>query len=134
MEKLNQKLTALKIYSKKNIEEKDIEELENKLNLKLDNSMYKYLKNIGSFSYKSKEFFGLGVKGYRNILNTTLEERELSEMFPKDCLVLENIGIDGLLILVNTKGQILEWTSSGHKKIISNNLEDFLLNELNITD
>ena len=134
MKKLKQRLIALKIYSKKSVEEKDIKELENKLNLKLDNSMYEYLKNIGSFSYKSKEFFGLGVKGYRNILNATLEERELSESFPKDCLILQNIGIDGLLILVNTKGQVLEWMPSGHKKIISNNLEDFLLNELSIID
>ncbi|WP_297248292.1 SMI1/KNR4 family protein [uncultured Brachyspira sp.] len=130
MNKLKQKLIELNIYKDRNVTDDDIKDLETKLNLKLDNSMYVYLKDICLFSYKDKEFFGLGVKGYRNILNTTLEERELNDSFPKDCLVLQNVGVDGLLVLVNTKGQVIEWTPSGHNKIISNNLEDFLINEL----
>lgn len=130
MNKLKQKLIELNIYKDRNVTDSDIKELEDKLNLKLDKSMCLYLKDICLFSYKDKEFLGLGVKGYRNILKATLEERELNDSFPKDCLVLQNVGVDGLLVLVNTKGQVIEWTTSGNNKIVSNNLEKFLINEL----
>lgn len=130
MDKLKQKLIDLNIYKDRNVADDDIKELEDKLTIKLDNSLKSYLKNIGLFSYEDKEFFGLGVKGYKNMLKATLEERELNDSFPKDCLVLQNVGVDGLLVLVDTKGQVIEWTPSGHNKIISNNLEEFLINEL----
>lgn len=130
MNKLKKRLIDLNIYKDRNVTDNDIKEIEEKLSIKLHNSLKDYLKNIGLFSYEYKEFFGLGVKGYKNMIKATLEERELNDNFPKDSVVLQNIGVDGLLVLVNTKGEVIEWAPSGHNKIVSNNLEEFLLNEL----
>ena len=130
MNKLKQKLIELNIYKDRNVTDNDIKEIEEKLSIKLHNSLKDYLKSIGLFSYEDKEFFGLGVKGYKNMIKATSEERELNGNFPKDSVVLQNVGVDGLLVLVNTKGEVIEWTPSGHNKTVSNNLEEFLLNEL----
>lgn len=130
MEKLKSKLIELGIFEDLNVNEKDIADLEEKLNIKVHSSVRDYLLTIGLFSYEDKDFYGLGVDGYENTLESTLKQRELFKDFPKDSLILADIGVDGLLLLVNTKGEVLEWTPSGHNKIVSDNLEYFLLSEI----
>ena len=51
------------------------------------------------------------------------------ENFPKDCVVIENIGVEGIFILVNSKGEVLEWKNNNIIKLFDN-MEKYLYSKL----
>lgn len=88
-----------------------------------------YLLKFGTISFGNTELTGLNVEKYANVVDVTAKEIELNESFPKDCIVLEKIGVENLLILINSKGEVLEWKNNKCKKIY-NSLEDYLKSKI----
>lgn len=85
-----------------------------------------YLETYGCLSFSSHEITGLGADGYLNVVQATIDERRLNSSFPKDCFLIENLGIDGILILQNTSGEILEYKGKQCTKIFDT-LKGYLL-------
>jgi len=106
-----------KIFKTKPASEDAIKEAENRLGRTFPNDYKKYLKQFGAISFSNTELTGLNIGKYANVVDVTLREIKLNENFPKDCIVLENLGMEGVLILINSRGQVFEWRNNTAKKI-----------------
>lgn len=94
------------LYHVKGCNAGQIEEAQKALGLTFPEEYIDYLKEYGAISFYGTEWMGLNVTGYLNVVEATMQERELNESFPLDWFVLENQGIDGLIVASDEKGCI----------------------------
>ncbi len=73
----------------------------------------------GVVSFGCHEFMGLGGDDYLNVVEETLNERNIDSRFPKSCYIIENLRVDGILILQDSEGLIYEYCKGNLKKIFS---------------
>jgi SMI1 / KNR4 family. len=118
-----------KMFKTKPVNEDAIKEAETKLGRVFSDEYKKYLMQFGAISFSSTELTGLNIDKYANVVDVTLKEIELNENFPKDCIVLENVGVEGVLILINSKGVIFEWKNNNATKI-HGSMEEYLRSKL----
>ncbi|MEE0132930.1 MAG: SMI1/KNR4 family protein [Treponema sp.] len=114
-----------KFYQKKAVSDNVISNAEKELNISLAQDYKDYLKCYGACSFSSHEFTGLGFSGYMNVVSATNEERRVNSNFPKDMYIIENLAIEGVLIVQNSKGEVFEYTRSSINKIY-NSFKDYL--------
>lgn len=100
------KIEDLDINQKGGASDEQIERAEKRLNLKFSKEYIEYVKEFGAISFLGNEWTGLNIDGYLNVVNMTEEERALNEFFPKKYFVIENIGVDRILIISNEEGKI----------------------------
>jgi hypothetical protein len=108
--------------------EAQILEAESLVGIKFANEFKEYAKEYGAISAYGLELCGVCNSKRLDAASVTLEERELNENFPNDMYVVENLGIDGILILQNEKGEVFEIFTNTKPKKIYNSLVDYLLN------
>lgn len=119
------KIDDLDIISNNGASEKQIIRAEKRLELKFPEEYKDYVKEFGAISFLGNEWTGLNVDGYLNVVNMTEEERALNEFFPKKYFVIENIGVDRMLIISDEKGKI--YTIQYDKiKFLCNSLSEYL--------
>ncbi len=119
-----------KLYKTKGASGKLIREAERQLNRKFADDYKKYLSKYGAISFGPYELTGLNVDSYANVVTVTLKEMQRNKDFPKDAIVLENTGNEGLLILQNSDGEVYEW-KDGQKGKTYRNLEEYLRSKIN---
>lgn len=95
-----------KLYHAKGCTTSQLKEAQNELELEFPEEFIDYVKEYGAISFYGTEWTGLNVDGYLNVVEVTKQERELNSAFPTDCFVLENQAIDGLITVVNEKGNV----------------------------
>ena len=119
------KIDDLDIISNNGASEEQIIRAEKRLELKFPEEYKDYVKKFGTISFLGNEWTGLNVDGYLNVVNMTEEERALNEFFPKKYFVIENIGVDRMLIISDEKGKI--YTIQYDKiKFLCNSLSEYL--------
>lgn len=106
-----------------------ISEAEKQLNLSFSEDYREYLKMFGAISFGSTELTGLNIDSYANVVSVTLKESQRNKYFPKGAIVLENTGIEGLLILQLPNGEVYEW-QNGKKGAGFNDLNKYLESKL----
>lgn len=106
VKKLEQKF---KVHTAKGASEERIVEAESKLNRRFANDYREYLSVFGAISFGSTELTGLNVGSHVNVVDITLKEIQRNKQFPKDAVVIENTGVEGLLVLQDEHGQVYEW-------------------------
>ena len=115
----------MNIISNNGASEEQILRAEKRLELKFPEEYKNYVKEFGAISFLGNEWTGLNIDGYLNVVNMTEEERALNEFFPKKYFVIENIGVDRMLIISNEKGEI--YTIQYNKiKFLCNSLSEYL--------
>lgn len=102
-----------------------IKEAQNTLNLEFPDEYIDYVKTFGAVSFYGTEWKGLNVDGDLNVVNSTMQERQLDSNFPNDCFVIENIGIDGVLALMDQNGKIYYYRR-GNKSLLCDSLCEYL--------
>ena len=80
------------------------------LGMKFSSDFIEYLNKYGTVEFNNRELFGLGITGYRNIVDATQHEKTLSSNFPSGYCVIYNLGINSILILLGNDGYIYEYT------------------------
>jgi hypothetical protein len=95
----------------------EISEAQSKLLLTFSIDYIEYLREIGEFDGGGYEFTGikysvfLGRTVY-SVVDSTIAEREIAENYgykiPDDFYLIHNLGIGGILIWQNTKGEIFQ--------------------------
>lgn len=100
------KIEDLDINQKGGASDEQIERAEKRLNLKFSKEYIEYVKEFGAIVFFETEWSGLNIDGYLNVVNMTEDERALNEFFPKKYFVVENIGVDRILIISNEEGKI----------------------------
>ena len=103
-----------------------IKAAQKELDLEFPDEFIDYVKEYGAISFYGTEWTGLNVDGYLNVVEATKAERERDKKFPQDCFVLENQTIDGLLVLVNTKGAVFSHQCGNKPVLICNSILDYL--------
>lgn len=106
----------------------DIIAAEKQLGISFANDYKDYLKKYGTIIAKNVELTGLNVSLRINVVNVTLKERELNDDFPEGMYVIENISINGILILQSESSEVYEFIPHNKLKKISNNLSEYILN------
>ena len=85
------------------------------------------LQEYGSFCVMGEEFLGIDAKNY-DIVKATNEARMSDENFPLDVYVVENIAIDGILIVQKNTGELLTYQPNCKLQHLASCLEDYLQN------
>ncbi|MGX7068988.1 SMI1/KNR4 family protein [Gemella bergeri] len=108
------------LYTAKGATEEQIIAAEKDLNLTFPVEYREYLKEFGAISFYGTELTGLNVDSYINVVDATNSEKKLNKKFPNDYFVLENFGIDGELVLMNTKGKVFLFKNGEMKELCEN--------------
>lgn len=95
-----------KLYHAKGCSDEQIKVAESELGIEFPSDYIEIIKEFGAISFYGTEWTGLNVPGYLNVVEATKKERELNNLFPRDCFVLENLAIDGIVMACNKKGQV----------------------------
>lgn len=105
-----------KVYHLKGADADTIINAENRLGIRFNDEYRNYLMEYGAVSFGGHEFMGLGGDGYLDVVQETINERTNNSIFPKNCYIIENIGIDGIMMLQDEDGAIYEFSDAGIKK------------------
>jgi hypothetical protein len=98
---------------------------EQRLGLSFADDYVAYLKKYGVISADSIELTGIIDSPRLNVVDVTLEER-ISSQIPQEMYVIEDTGIEGILVLQNGSGEVFKFYGSRHIKKIYDNLSDYL--------
>lgn len=118
-----------KLFKTKPASEELILEAERQLGRKFSDDYKEYLSKFGAISFGSTELTGLNVDSYANVVSLTLKEIERNKLFPKDSYVIEDPGLEGLLVLQRDNGSVYEWRNGKILKEYSN-LSEYLKTKL----
>ena len=99
------------------VSEEEIDNAEQELELLFPAEYRAILLRYGSISFFAHDWTGLGFEGEGNVVTMTQRERELNEKLPAKFFVLENAGIDGIIIAANEFGEVYQVQYDEHKKI-----------------
>lgn len=113
------------LYHAKGCTTSQIKEAQKSLGIIFPDEFIDYVKEFGSISFYGTEWMGLNVDGYINVVDATKQEREINDDFPSDCFVLENQGIDGIITVVDEKGNVYS-ISYDKKELIYTSIADYL--------
>ena len=104
---------------------KQIKEASKSLGISFPDEYIDYVKAFGAISFYGTEWMGLNVDGYLNVVEATKQERELNPFFPADCFVIENQGIDGLVVAADEKGRVfcIQYKT---KKLVCNSISEYV--------
>lgn len=115
------------LVSLKGVSPEAIASAEETLNLSFAADYREYLEKYGLISARHIEITGLTESKRLNVVDVTVAEWQ-EKKFPIDMYVIEDTGIEGILILQNGKGEMFEFQNQHIKKIF-NSLADYLLSK-----
>ena len=92
------------LYKVNGAESIEISKAQKCLGVQFSTDYIDYLKQFCAISFWGTELTGLNISGPMNVVEATKEERRFNKDFPKGCFVLENIGIDNIIVVMNQDG------------------------------
>lgn len=88
-----------------------------------------YLREIGLASFDGHELTGITHSDRLDVVSVTEKQHELNRIIPADWYVIEEAGIDGIVIWQNRKGEIF-LASAGKPEKIADSLADYITNQI----
>ncbi|NQX62597.1 SMI1/KNR4 family protein [Paenibacillus qinlingensis] len=110
--------------------DEQIELAQRQLGLLFSVDFKQYLKKYGVISAKGIELTGITSSPRLNVVEVTKSERELNKI-PNDLYVIENIAIEGIILLQNSLGEIYELTHNSKIQKKYNSIYEYLETEHN---
>lgn len=108
------------------LSENDINDAEKVLGLRFANEYRMYTMKFGAISANGLELTGVVNAPRLNVVNVTTSEKSLNPNIPDDMYVIENTGIDGVLMLQNTRGEIFSISPASKPVKKFNSLAEYL--------
>lgn len=115
-----------KILPLKPATEEDVKNVETALELSLANDYKEYVCTYGAILADKVELTGIAKSKNRNVVQVTKKEWELNDKIEHNLYVIENIGIDGLIIWQDGSGKIYESRPNHRATKIANSLAEYL--------
>lgn len=126
MENIVEKISKIEhLYKLKGCKIEQIEAAQKELDLEFPEEFVDYVKKYGAISFYATEWTGLNVPKSLDVVHITEEERSLNPDFPKDCFVLENQGIDGIITVVDQDGKVYT-VQYEKKRLLCNSISEYL--------
>ena len=111
------------------IEYSKIEQASEKLNVEFANDFAEYTHKFGAISVDDMEICGIiDDAPYLSTVDRTQEMRELFSDFPKDCYVIESVGIDNAVMVQKSDGTIYQFLHGHDLLFAADSLSEYLLN------
>jgi hypothetical protein len=114
------------LISLRGISKEAITAAEQKLGLSFAKDYKEYLERYGLISARHIEITGITDSKRLNVVDVTRIQKE-SNQIPPDMYVIDETGIEGIIILQNEKGEIFELQNHRRVKKIYDRLSDYLL-------
>ena len=105
--------------------DEQIKEAEEKLGLVFPAEYKDYVKQFGAISFTGTEWTGLNAVGYLNVITETLTEKERYDSFPEKHFVLENLGIDGILVICDEEGKVFSFNGD-KESLLTQSISEYL--------
>ena len=126
MENIVEKISKIEhLYKLKGCKTSQIQAAQKELGLEFPEEFIDYVKSYGAISFYATEWTGLNVPESLDVVHVTKEERNLNPNFPKDCFVLENQGIDGIITAVSHDGKVYA-IQYEKKQLLCNSISEYL--------
>lgn len=106
-----------------------IEEAELKLGCRFSEEYKEYLSEFGEVKYYGHELTGILSSKRLHVVDVTLEERELNPSVPENLYVVEQAGIDGIVVWQSSTGEIYSTAPNGQPKKIAKSLNEYINSE-----
>lgn len=110
----------------------DIKDAEIQLRVSFNEEYREYLLAFGAIMADGIELTGIAKSAHRNVVNLTKQERELNPKIPNNMYVVENTGVDGIIIWQDTNGGIYQSSPNVEPKIIADSLSDYINKRCNV--
>lgn len=126
MSEIIEKISKIeKLYHGKGCSHQFIEDAQQELGIKFPKEYVDVVEKYGAISFYATEWTGVNEEDYLDVVTVTKQERSLNASIPSDCFVLENQGIEGLIVVANELGQVFSIQSSEVRKIYDT-IEEYL--------
>lgn len=106
--------------------EEEIFEAERELGTLFAKDYCAYLKEIGLACFDGHEFTGLTKTARLNVVSVTKEQREYFDRATSSLYVIEEVGIDGIIIWQNSNGTVYAATPNSKAKKIADSLSEYI--------
>lgn len=115
---LKQLFENKKVFSTGGVSVSEVEKAEKELAVSFPEEYKELLLEYGAISVGTHEIAALGVEGYLNVVVLTKEERQLAPNNDlEEYIVIQNIGSEGMLIVLDSGGNVFEYANGKHKQI-----------------
>ena len=104
----------------------DIRDAEIQLRVSFDDEYKEYLLAFGAIMADGIELTGIAKSAHRNVVNQTKQEREMNPKIPNTMYVIENTGVDGIIIWQDITGGIYQSSPNAEPKKIAESLSEYL--------
>jgi hypothetical protein len=116
------------LVSLKGVSREMITAAEQSLGLSFAKDYKEYLEKYGLISARHIELTGITDSKRLNVVEVTQIQKALNQ-FPIDMYVIEDTGVEGIIILQNKAGEIFELQNHNQIKKIYDSLSDYLLSK-----
>jgi hypothetical protein len=116
------------LVSGKGVSKEVVAAAERKLAVAFAKDYAAYVEEFGTISANDTELTGIVDSKRLNVIDVTIEEREMSGI-PQDMYVVEDTHIEGILVLQNSKGEIYKHYGKNSTKKIFDCLSDYLISK-----
>jgi hypothetical protein len=113
-------------YSSKPANETDISNAETELAVRFAVEYREYLAVFGQADANGHEFTGIVESERLNVVSVTKHEWEINPQVPHTMYVVENAGIDGIVIWQDASGTVYQSEPNMNPQIISDALNNFV--------
>ena len=101
---------------------------EEELGLRFNKEYREFIKKYGSACSNGHEFMGICDADRLNIVKRTLNAKNKNMTMPDDLYLIEDIGIDKILIWQNSSGTLFQTIGNSEPKLIKFDLCEYLRN------
>ena len=107
----------------------DVERVEQELDLVLADEYKEYLYQYGAVLTDEVELTGIAKSKSRDVVSVTKREWELNPSVAHNLYVVENLGIDGMIIWQDQEGKIYESVPNKEVVCIAQSLAEYMLSK-----
>ena len=104
----------------------DINRIEKELSLSLADEYKEYLLQFGAILADGVELTGVAKSKERDVIQVTQREWEINSTVSHNMYVIENIGIEGIIIWQDESGKVYESRPNHNPVEIANSLAEYL--------
>ena len=127
MKKLDVVLARKKgLLQGKPVSDSAITECEQKLSVKFSDDYKECVRQYGALSYYGHELTGVVSSPRLNVVDVTNEEKKVNSGLPNNWYVIEQTGMDGIVIWQADSGEIFQSSPTAAYKKICNSLAEYI--------
>ena len=104
----------------------DIQDAELQLRVRFTDEYREYLAAFGAIMAEGIELTGIAKSVHRSVVNQTKQERKMNAKVPNTMYVIENTGVDGIIIWQDTRGAVFQTSPGTAPKRIATSLCEYI--------